>query len=137
VDNLAVTAARERVAFSVSRRAGTLRYASRVTLHYFPPDALPGAGRKDGMPRCANARILLKITVTFLEAMSTGCGNPSRNSTEKLNINVSWANYGHPRMLAEEINNFAQVIRGGLVVVIEENNDLTSSFTYAAQSRKR
>jgi hypothetical protein len=69
--------------------------------------------------------------------MSTGCGNPSRNSTEKLNINVSWANYGHPRMLAEEINNFAQVIRGGLVVVIEENNDLTSSFTYAAQSRKR
>jgi hypothetical protein len=40
-------------------------------------------------------------------------------------------------MLAEEINNFAQVIRGGLVVVIEENNDLTSSFTYAAQSRKR
>jgi hypothetical protein len=75
--------------------------------------------------------------VTFLEAMSTGCGNPSRNSTEKLNINVSWANYGHLRMLAEEINNFAQVIRGGLVVVIEENNDLTSSFTYAAQSRKR
>jgi hypothetical protein len=64
--------------------------------------------------------------------MSTGCGNPSRNSTEKLNINVSWANYGHLRMLAEEINNFAQVIRGGLVVVIEENNDLTSSFTYAA-----
>jgi hypothetical protein len=69
--------------------------------------------------------------------MSTGCGNPSRNSTEKLNINVSWANYGHLRMLAEEINNFAQVIRGGLVVVVKENHDIPRGLRNAAESGER